>query len=145
MNVIKTLPNKTSTDLTGKEGYAVKFDTDGNVVCSAITDRAVGIVVRGGATESDICIMGECIALAGGIVTRGKPVIPHTDGTVKDTAASSKELGLALESGIARNQLIQMEHGRRGVLIERVYDLAEALGVSVSEIVVDDPAEPRHR
>ena len=52
---------------------------------------------------------------------------------------------LALESGIARNQLIQMEHGRRGVLIARVYDLAEALGVSVSEIVVDDPAEPRHR
>jgi transcriptional regulator with XRE-family HTH domain len=46
---------------------------------------------------------------------------------------------LALEAGIARNQLIQMEHGRRGVLIERVYDIAEALGVTVGEIVVDDP------
>jgi transcriptional regulator with XRE-family HTH domain len=52
---------------------------------------------------------------------------------------------LALESGVARNQLIQMEHGRRGVLIERVYDIAEALGVAVGEIVVDDPpaAAPR--
>ncbi|MCV7069153.1 helix-turn-helix domain-containing protein (plasmid) [Mycolicibacterium rufum] len=49
---------------------------------------------------------------------------------------------LALESGIARNQLIQMEHGRRGVLIERLCDVAEALGVSVTEIVIDDPKEP---
>ncbi len=52
---------------------------------------------------------------------------------------------LALESGVARNQLIQMEHGRRGVLIERVYDIAEALGVSVSEIVVDDPSATAQR
>ena len=52
---------------------------------------------------------------------------------------------LALESGGARNQLIQMEHGRRGVLIERVYDIAEALGVSVSEIVVDDPSATAQR
>jgi transcriptional regulator with XRE-family HTH domain len=52
---------------------------------------------------------------------------------------------LALESGVARNQLIQMEHGRRGVLIERVYDIAEALGVSVTEIVVDDPGATAQR
>ena len=52
---------------------------------------------------------------------------------------------LALESGVARNQLIQTEHGRRGVLIERVYDIAEALGVSVSEIVVDDPSATAQR
>jgi hypothetical protein len=30
-------------------------------------------------------------------------------------------------------------------LIERVYDIAEALGVSVSEIVVDDPAATAQR
>jgi transcriptional regulator with XRE-family HTH domain len=52
---------------------------------------------------------------------------------------------LALESGVARNQLIQMEHGRRGVLIERLYDIADALGVSVSEIVVDDPSATAQR
>lgn len=101
MNIIKTLPNKTSTDLTGKEGYAVKFDTSGVAVCSAITDKAVGIVVTGGTTESDICVFGECVALAGGTITRGKNVIPHTDGTVKDTASSSTEFALALETGVA--------------------------------------------
>ncbi len=101
MNVIKTLPNKTSTDLSGKEGYAVKYDTSGINVCSAITDKAIGIVTRGGETESDVCVFGECVAKAGGTVTRGTHIIPHTDGTVKVTAASSQDFGVALESGVA--------------------------------------------
>ncbi len=101
MNVIKTLLNKTSTDLTGKEGYAVKFDTSGVALCSAITDQAVGIITKGGETESDVCVYGECVALAGAAITRGKHVIPHTDGTVKNTAASSQEFALALETGVA--------------------------------------------
>lgn len=36
---------------------------------------------------------------------------------------------LALESGVTRNVLIQVEHGRRGLLYERLFDLAEVLGV----------------
>lgn len=101
MNVIKTFANKSSVDLTGKEGYAVKFDTNGVNLCSGITDQAIGIVVTGGATNSDICILGECQALAGGTVTKGKMVIPHTDGTVKNTASSSQEFALALEAAVA--------------------------------------------
>ncbi|MFV8054724.1 helix-turn-helix domain-containing protein [Mycobacterium sp. 48b] len=45
---------------------------------------------------------------------------------------------LALESGVARNQLIQMEHGRRGILAERLYDIAEVLGVPVGELLSED-------
>jgi len=101
MNVIKTLANKSSTDLTGKEGYAVKFDTTGVAVCSGITDQAIGIIVRGGETQSDVCVFGECTAIAGAAITAGKHVIPHTDGTVKDTASSSQEFALALETGVA--------------------------------------------
>lgn len=44
---------------------------------------------------------------------------------------------LALESGIARNQLIQMEHGRRGILVERLYDIADVLSVPVGELLSD--------
>ncbi|NHN56821.1 helix-turn-helix transcriptional regulator [Calidifontibacter sp. DB0510] len=36
---------------------------------------------------------------------------------------------LALESGLSRNQLIELEHGRRGVLFERLEDLAVVLQV----------------
>lgn len=42
---------------------------------------------------------------------------------------------LALSSGVTRNVLIDVEHGRRGLLYERLFDIADALGISVSELV----------
>ena len=100
MQVIKTFQNKSSTDLSDKEGYAVKFDTDGIALCSAITDQAIGVITSGGETESDVCIFGECVAKLGAAATVGKHLIPHTDGTVKNTASSSQEFALALETGV---------------------------------------------
>lgn len=47
---------------------------------------------------------------------------------------------LALESGLSRNVLIQLEWGRRGVLFERLFDLADALGVDVTELLPQPPA-----
>jgi hypothetical protein len=103
MNVIKSFTNKSATDLTGKEGYFVKEDTSGVNVCSAITDAPIGVIVRGGETQSDVCIFGECDVLLGGTITRrGQRVQTHTDGTaVVSAGASSQDTGLALEPGIA--------------------------------------------
>ena len=42
---------------------------------------------------------------------------------------------LALRSGVTRNVLIEVEQGRRGLLYERLFDLAEALEVPVGELV----------
>ena len=42
---------------------------------------------------------------------------------------------LALRSGISRNVLIDVEHGRRGLLYERLFDLAEALDVPVTALL----------
>ncbi|MGR6977519.1 helix-turn-helix domain-containing protein [Mycobacteroides abscessus] len=42
---------------------------------------------------------------------------------------------LALSSGVTRNVLIDVEHGRRGLLYERLFDLAVALDVPVSALV----------
>ena len=42
---------------------------------------------------------------------------------------------LALESGLRRNHLIELEHGRRGVLFERLDDLALALEVPVTALL----------
>lgn len=97
----KVFKNKTGVDLSQKAGYAVKFDTDGINVCNAITDQALGVVRVGGETEGEVVIFGEVAAIAGDTITRGKMVIPHTDGTVKDTAASSQEFAIALEDGVA--------------------------------------------
>jgi DNA-binding XRE family transcriptional regulator len=45
---------------------------------------------------------------------------------------------LALRSGVTRNVLIDVEHGRRSLLYERLFDLADALGVPVAELLPED-------
>lgn len=42
---------------------------------------------------------------------------------------------LALSSGVTRNVLIDVERGNRGLLYERIFDIAVALGVPGSEII----------
>lgn len=44
---------------------------------------------------------------------------------------------LALASGVTRNILIDVEYGRRGLLYERLFDIADALQVPVSALVAD--------
>lgn len=44
---------------------------------------------------------------------------------------------LALTSGVTRNVLIDVEHGRRGLLYERLFDIAAALGIPVSALMTD--------
>ncbi|WP_209923841.1 helix-turn-helix domain-containing protein [Mycolicibacterium lutetiense] len=44
---------------------------------------------------------------------------------------------LALESGVTRNVLIHVEHGKRGLLFERLYDIAEVLGVPAGDLLED--------
>jgi transcriptional regulator with XRE-family HTH domain len=47
---------------------------------------------------------------------------------------------LALRSGVTRNVLISVEFGRRGLLYERLFDLAEALDVPVTDLLAGPPA-----
>jgi len=42
---------------------------------------------------------------------------------------------LALASGWSRNQIIYVENGVRGTLVERLCDLADALGVEVGDLL----------
>jgi transcriptional regulator with XRE-family HTH domain len=45
---------------------------------------------------------------------------------------------LALECGVSRNMLIQVEWGQRGLLSERLGDIAEVLGVTASFLISDE-------
>lgn len=40
---------------------------------------------------------------------------------------------------MTRNVLIHVEHGKRGLLFERLYDLAEVLGIPAGDLLVDEP------
>jgi transcriptional regulator with XRE-family HTH domain len=59
--------------------------------------------------------------------------------TLREDKGLTQE-ALALRSGVTRNVLIDVELGRRGLLYERLFDLAEALGVPAAELLID-PAE----
>ena len=45
---------------------------------------------------------------------------------------------LALRSGVTRNVLIDVESGKRGLLYERLFDLADVLGVPAADLLVED-------
>lgn len=49
--------------------------------------------------------------------------------------ANLTQEAMALESGFSRNHLIELEHGRRGALFERLKDLAVVLGVPTSALL----------
>ena len=42
---------------------------------------------------------------------------------------------LALMSGVSRNVLMDVEHGKRGLLYERLFDIAMVLGVKTADLV----------
>jgi transcriptional regulator with XRE-family HTH domain len=44
---------------------------------------------------------------------------------------------LSIRSGVSRNVLADVEEGRRGLLYERLGDIAKALDVPVSELFAD--------
>ena len=46
---------------------------------------------------------------------------------------------LAAAAGMSRNSLLWLENGQRSLLFDRLYDLADALGVDISELMVSDP------
>lgn len=51
------------------------------------------------------------------------------------TEAGLTQESLALEAGISRNMIIGIEWGRRGILAERLGDIADALGVDVVDLI----------
>ena len=42
---------------------------------------------------------------------------------------------ISVKSGVSRNNIIDVEFGRRGLLYERLGDLAKALGVTASDLL----------
>jgi hypothetical protein len=97
-SVRKVFANKSGTDLTGYDGYWVVYDTSGMALCSGITDKAVGVLTKGGATESEVCILGECQAIANEAIGAGKFLSPASTGKTALTASTAKECALALDA-----------------------------------------------
>jgi transcriptional regulator with XRE-family HTH domain len=70
-----------------------------------------------------------------------RKAVGHNIRTRRTELGMTQEV-LALKSGVTRNVLIHVEFGRRGLLYERLFDIADALGISASELL-DVPSAPK--
>ena len=102
---IVRLANKASTDLSGKEGYVAEYDSGLKVSGGT---NALGVITEGGATESDVAILGTVDAVlrgkAQGTIAVGNKLAVHSDGTLKALPAAAGTytvVGVALEAAAA--------------------------------------------
>jgi transcriptional regulator with XRE-family HTH domain len=59
------------------------------------------------------------------------------------------QMSLALEAGLSRNMVIGIEWGEKSVAYERLWDIADVLGVNVHDLFSDastrEPSSDSHR
>jgi len=106
------LANKASTDLSGKDGLLVKNDS-GLALCSAVTDIAIGVIVKGGVTSSDVCLFGKVPMYLGGTVTALQGITATSDGSgIVDAGTSARKVvAFALEAGVSGDMVNVMFTG----------------------------------
>lgn len=51
---------------------------------------------------------------------------------------------LALEAGLSRNMVIGIEWGRKSLAYERLWDIAEVLGVPIAELLTSPGSQAAH-
>ncbi|MEY9777206.1 transcriptional regulator with XRE-family HTH domain [Arthrobacter sp. MW3 TE3886] len=51
-------------------------------------------------------------------------------------------MSLALEAGLSRNMLIGIEWGQKSIAYERLWDIADVLGVDVRDFFSDASSQP---
>ena len=117
MNIVKEkalvhLANKASTDLTGKEGYVAVYDSGVALAATANLAGALGVIVEGGTTESDVAIAGAfsgtVLCKAGGPIAAGAKIKADNGGTVTAyTSGAGTVIGVALE-GAASGELFEV-------------------------------------
>ena len=97
------LANKASTDLSGKEGFIAEYDS--GLKLSGGTN-ALGVITEGGATESDVAILGTFDGVlrgkAAGTIAVGDKLKVDSNGKLAAyTSGAGTIVGVALQAGVA--------------------------------------------
>lgn len=97
------LANKASTDLSGKEGFIAEYDS--GLKLSGGTN-AFGVITEGGATESDVAILGTFDGVlrgkAAGTIAVGDKLKVDSNGKLAAyTSGAGTVVGVALQAGVA--------------------------------------------
>ena len=105
------LPNKASTDLTGKEGFVAVYDSGLKLAATASLGAALGVITEGGAESSDIAIAGAFGGIvrckAGGAIAVGDKLKVVDGGTVEAySSGAGTVIGVALQAA-AQDELFE--------------------------------------
>lgn len=97
------LANKASTDLSGKEGFIAEYNS--GLKLSGGTN-ALGVITEGGATESDVAILGTFDGVlrgkAAGTIAVGDKLKVDSNGKLAAyTSGAGTVVGVALQTGVA--------------------------------------------
>ena len=97
------LANKASTDLSGKEGFIAEYDS--GLKLSGGTN-ALGVITEGGATESDVAVLGTFDGVlrgkAAGTIAVGDKLKVDSNGKLAAyTSGAGTVVGVALQAGVA--------------------------------------------
>ena len=97
------LANKASTDLSGKEGFIAEYDS--GLKLSGGTN-GLGVITEGGATESDVAILGTFDGVlrgkAAGTIAVGDKLKVDSNGKLAAyTSGAGTVVGVALQAGVA--------------------------------------------
>jgi len=100
------MSNKASTDLTGKEGYIAVYDSGVKLAATASLAGALGAIVEGGVSASDVAIAGAFPGVvrlkAGGSITAGAKLKVVDGGTVQAySSGAGTVIGVALQAAAA--------------------------------------------
>ena len=103
------LANKASTDLSGKEGFIAEYNS--GLKLSGGTN-ALGVITEGGATESDVAILGTFDGVlrgkAAGTIAVGDKLKVDSNGKLAAyTSGAGTVVGIALQAGAA-DELVEV-------------------------------------
>ena len=98
------LPNKASTDHTGKEGYAAVYDSGLDLAATANLANTLGVITNGGAAETDIAVCGAYggvvrVKLAGDVTVGAKLAVGNGGTFTAYTSGAGTVVAVALQAG----------------------------------------------
>ncbi len=106
-------------DLTGKEGYAVKLDTDGTLILATAGDPVWGIVIEGTtAGKYTTCAISDMPeAVCGAAIAEGAKVASDANGKLVTATTGDDVIGVARGTTAAADEFLT-------ILIDRATNAA---------------------
>jgi hypothetical protein len=107
-NPVLTKSYNAGADLSAAQYKAVKFSSGSAILCSAITDRPIGVLQNDPAINQTAVVMEEGITkwVAAGVIAQGAAVAVTAAGKCQTAVSTQPVAGVAREAAAADGDII---------------------------------------